>query len=257
MDFTLSGFSGVAVSGSIKVPKGKKTVVMGATDSSLQGSEHPSCCNPKPTQSSGRVHLPLSSDPYQNNELGERRLSMDSTRHESGHTAKRSTAGSMCQPKIGEYLGDLSVDCCCLNYPSNLIVIRGDQANSGQLSHVSPQSVCTPQNAIKSKLGDKALAHFSDYKGQGQNVSSWGIDPPTLERRFLEEQQPLIHQSIKSPRTLGTCPEYHDILLSTDARPSKPREGRSESECGKCWNHIEANRIPYFGPIQHQSTVAP
>jgi hypothetical protein len=238
----------------------KKPVVMGVADSSLkQSSQHLSFCNPKSTLSqsktvttSNRVHFLQNSNPNQNDEPGQRRRSIDSSPRESGNAEKQWTGGIMRQPQIEECFGGLGVNCCGCNNPATSKV-SGGQANSGRMSSRIPsQTVLTRQRTMEIELRDKTLAALNGKEAQARNISSWERDPSPMEGWSEEEQQSLIHELSKSPRGLRKCQAHRELVFSKLVRQRMPLEGRKVLECEECYRHIEANRIVFFGPIQHQ-----
>ncbi len=236
--------------------------MMGVADSSLKQSSHLSFCIPKstPAQSNNvasrnRAHFLRNSNPYQNDEPGQRRRSIDSGPRESGNAEKQWTAGIMRQPQIEEYFGGLGVNCCGCNNPATSKV-SGGQANSGRMSSRIPsQSVLTRQRTMEIELRDRTLAALNGKEAQARDISSWGKDPSPMQGWSVEEQQSLIHELSKSPRGLRKFPEHRELVFSKLVRQRMPLEGRSVLECEECYRHIEANRIVFFGPIQHQRTL--
>ncbi len=203
---------------------------MGNTNSSTkQSSEQPSCCNPKLAipQSSKRVHFPPSPNPYASN--GQRRRSKDSSPHESGQAEKP------CQQQLGEYLGSLNIGCCCSNHPVSNAISDG-RVNRRQTSY------------------DEILAELNGQDRQAKKKTSWEKDPPPMDGWTTDEQQTLINELSKSPRDSRRYPEHREMVFTNLIRPNKPLEGRKVSECEQCYEHVQANRIVYFGPIQHHRT---
>jgi hypothetical protein len=230
--------------------KGDKsdTCVMGVVDSMLrQSSEHMVCCNPTPTRAKdGRIAVYDSNSDWASahNESGPIRNSVDSKPH------SEKTAGSMHQPRVD------GVDCCCFKAP----VSNKDSAgkfNFRRYSHGFSQSDRTLQSPKPHLKGSNAIGSSSNSKQQigERDLSTWKKDPVPLEGWSVEEQRALIEAMNNIPRDLRKRSDHRYTIFASLVRPHKPLEGRKISECEECYDHIQAKRIAFFGPIQSKPPI--
>ena len=214
---------------------------MGATDSALKqssdSSEDFSLCNPSSTLSQ--------SSTYAKNGSGQLRRSMECMNSPRGDS-------SMRKSQICEYLGGLDINCCFCKTPASNLVSDG-QKNSRQVSEGFSKSD-RPLQSAEAKSIDKIMTELNGQEGQKRRIPSWEKDPLPLEDWSADEQQALIH-ALRSSQDLRRHPEHRQLVYTRLIRSNMPLEGRTLSECEECYEHIQANRIAYFGPIQHKRTA--
>jgi hypothetical protein len=167
-----------------------------------------------------------------NNESGQS-SSLDSCPRESKQPAK---IDSMRQQKAEKYLGGLSSECCCFKSPAS----NREGSYRPNLRQLSPGRTVRSTN---SKLEDQIIVELSDTQAKSRDVPSWEKDKAALEGWTVKEQRGLINAISQSPRELQKQPAH------------KPLDGRNLTDCEECYAHIQANRIAYFGPMQHKSTI--
>ena len=166
-------------------------------------------------------------------------------------SSPRKSLDSTRQTQIGEYLGDLGVDCFCCKNPASNSIIEGQQ-NRRQISSFSKSD--RPLQSTDAKPSDKTLAALSRKEDQERRIPSWEKDPPPLEGWSADEQHAFINELSKSPRDLRHRFEHRQLVYTKLLRSDALLEGRTLSECEECYEHIQANRIAYFGPTQHKRT---
>ncbi len=223
----------------------------------MQSTDQLSCCNP----TSSRAQISSRVDPQlilnrqnANYESDQSRRSMDE--EDERLTESMRHAQMLRQQQTNGSLGDIRLSCCCCAEPASDLRSAA-QPKLRQRSFGSSfgfnQTDTTPQSP-NSKLRDEVIAAIN-----GQNCkerrSSWERDPTPLKDWSVEEQRALITALNSIPRDLRNDSDHRHLVFCDLIRPHKPLDGKKLSECEECYEHIKANRIAYFGPIQQKRTI--